>query len=224
MGAVFPSRGATPGESAPSAVLPYGNWSPAMFVPHGRSIGGIVAQVTIDETGEDALQITDHPVEKGAPISDHAFKTPVTVNIRAGWDVAHAKDLSAETGVYGLLLSWQAAMMPFDVITGKRSYSNMLMQRLSVVTDPTSEFALMATITCRQVIIVGTQTVEYQGMADNPDQHAQPDDTAPPQEKGEQPTTNPPAATSSKVETETVKNNNDAGTAKGIDLPETMAA
>jgi hypothetical protein len=146
-------------------------------MPHARSIGGIVAQVTIDEQANDDIQITEHPVEQGAPIADHAFKRPATVTIRAGWDRQHAWDLSAETGVYGLLLSWQSALLPFDVYTGKRKYTNMLIERLGVTTDNHSEFALMAQITCRQVIIVATATTTNTGLSNNPNDQANPAQT-----------------------------------------------
>lgn len=134
-----------------------GNWSPGMFVPNRRSIGGIHAQVTISESERDELQITEHPVEQGAPISDHAFKRPVEVRIRAGWSCTGSGDLSASgNGVYGLLLSWQKALRPFALYTGKRVYQDMLIQQLAITTDNHSEFSLMADITCRQVIIVST--------------------------------------------------------------------
>jgi hypothetical protein len=163
--------------NVPSTTLQYGNWSPAFFRPHARSIGGIVAQVTIDEQGSDDVQITEHPVEQGAPIADHAFKRPATVAIRAGWTRQIAWDLSAETGVYGLLLSWQAALLPFDVYTGKRKYTNMLIERLQVTTDNHTEFALMATITCRQVIIVSTASTTNTGLSNNPNDQNNPAQT-----------------------------------------------
>jgi len=149
----------------------------AFFLPHRRSIGGIVAQVTIDEQASDDIQITEHPVEQGAPIADHAFKRPANVTIRAGWSRQYAWDLSAETGVYGLLLSWQAALLPFDVYTGKRSYTNMLIERLQVTTDSHSEYALMATISCRQVILVSTSTAEVPGLSDSANQQSDPSQT-----------------------------------------------
>jgi hypothetical protein len=144
-----------------------------IFVPKGRSIGGIIAQVTISEQERDELTITEHPVEQGAPISDHAYARPSEVTIRAGWSAAKAGDLSANgNGVYGLLLSWQTALKPFDLHTGKRTYSNMLIQTLTVTTDNHSEFALMADIVCRQVIIVSTQTKQA---AISPDTKSQSD-------------------------------------------------
>jgi hypothetical protein len=155
----------------PSQRTLYGNWTPGWFRPHNPSIGGIIAEVIIEEQETDDLTITEHPVEQGAPIADHAFKRPSQVTVRAGWTVSGSMDLSAESGVYGLLLSWQAALMPFDLLTTKRSYSNMLIERLSVSTDQASRFALMAQITCKQIFIVGTQTTQVSGMSNNPDNH-----------------------------------------------------
>lgn len=130
---------------------------PGLFLPHVRSIGGIPAHVTIEETEHDEVTITQHPVEQGAPIADHAFKQPEDVTIRAGWNLQDG-DLSAEAGVYGLFLQLQAAFVPFDLMTGKRIHHNMLISSLISVTDNTSEYALMLTITCRQIILTSTQS------------------------------------------------------------------
>lgn len=165
--------------NATTNMFQYVGFRPAFFMPRARSIGGIVAQVTIDEQASDDIQITEHPVEQGAPIADHAFKRPAVVTIRAGWSRQWAWDLSAETGVYGLLLSWQASLLPFDVVTGKRIYPNMLIERLQVTTDQHSEFALMATIACRQVIIVSTATTTVAGNSTSNSDHADPAATGP---------------------------------------------
>jgi hypothetical protein len=182
MAGMIPSTIANPGSGN---TLQYGNWSPAFFKPLRRSIGGIIAQVTIDEQASDDVQITEHPVEQGAPIADHAFKRPANISIRAGWTRQIAKDLSAESGVYGLLLSWQAALLPFDIYTGKRKYTNMLIERLQVTTDNHSEFALMATITCRQVIIVGTSTTTVTGLSNSPSDQKDASATTPEADGGE---------------------------------------
>jgi hypothetical protein len=158
---------------APLQKVLYGNWTPAWFRPHHPSIGGIVAEVTIEEQEVDDITVTEHPVEQGAPIADHAFKRPSSVTIHAGWSMTHAGDLSAESGVYGLLLSWQASLMPFDLLTTKRSYSNMLIERLVVMTEQSTRFALMAQITCKQIFIVGTQTTEVAGMSTDSNNHQQ---------------------------------------------------
>lgn len=45
----------------------------------------ISAQITIEEIHHDELEITEHPVEQGAAIADHAFKRPAEVIIRCMW-------------------------------------------------------------------------------------------------------------------------------------------
>jgi hypothetical protein len=199
---------------------------PALFRPYSRSIGGIIAQVTIEEQATDELHITDHPVEQGAPISDHAFKVPVTLTINAGWSSAWIGDLSAESGIYGFLLALQAMLIPFDVVTGKRTFSNMLIQRLVVTTDEKSEYALMAQIECRQVIIVGTQTVEVSSMSSNPQDQQSPQQTAPPANNGPQQTPTPSPTVAKQADVTAA--NNDAGSGglneKGIDTSSTAVA
>jgi hypothetical protein len=161
-------------------------WTAGVFVPNKRSIGGIVAQVTISETERDELFISEHPVEVGAPISDHAYKRPSEVNIRAGWSAGKTGDLSANgNGMYGILLSWQAALQPFDLYTGKRTYHSMLISALTVTTDQSSEFALMADITCRQVILVSTSPTQA-AISSNPENQASPENNATTQDHGDQ--------------------------------------
>lgn len=194
---------------------------PALFRPYSRSIGGIIAQVTIEEQSTDELHITDHPVEQGAPIADHAFKVPVSLQITAGWSSAWAGDLSAEAGVYGFLLSLQAMLIPFDIVTGKRTYSNMLIERLIVTTDEKSEWSLMAQIGCRQVIIVGTQAVQVATQSSNPQDQSSPQETSTNQNNGPQSTNTPDSGTTNQVNNYSMNNDSFSGNlaTKGIDVP-----
>lgn len=45
----------------------------------------IVAQATIEEVHQDELEVTEHPVEQGTTIADHAFVRPAELIITAGW-------------------------------------------------------------------------------------------------------------------------------------------
>jgi hypothetical protein len=147
-----------------------------VFVPNHRSIGGILADVTIDENERDDVTTTRHPVEQGAPIADHAFKEPEEVVIRAGWNEAKSGDLSAETGIYGILLNWQASFVLFDLYTGKRRHKNMLIAGMVVTTDEGSEYSLMVTMTLREIILTKTQTTQT-AASSNPNNHADPSST-----------------------------------------------
>lgn len=155
----------------------------AVIKPY-RSIGNFVAQVTISEDHIDALEITQHPIEQGAVITDHAYKRPALVTIRCGWSnspnasagnfltaaansVASIVSTSSAAGsqpdqarqIYQGLLQMQSDRIPFDIYTGKRMYTNMLLETLSVDTRIESENALRATLRCRQLIIVSTSVV-----------------------------------------------------------------
>lgn len=152
------------------------NFAGFITIDPKRSIGSIVAHVTMEEVATDELHITEHPVELGANITDHAFKKPADLVIRCGWSNASlggvlsgVKGLvSALTGgdafgsdyvsgIYNQLLALQESRIPFDVSTGKRLYTNMLMRSLSQTTDEKSEYTLMVTAVFKQVLIVQTQ-------------------------------------------------------------------
>lgn len=127
-----------------------------------RQIGNLIAQVTIEENHLDELQITDHPVEQGAVITDHSFKRPAEVTIKAGWSNSSDQadgDLQFVQYTYGLLLDLQNNRQPFDILTGKRHYTNMLIQSLSTRTDQRSENSLFVVARCRQILMAVTQTV-----------------------------------------------------------------
>src|SRR5882757_7231148 len=47
-----------------------------------RSFSGFEGYVTIQENTVDALELTQHPVQQGAMISDHAFKKPTTLSVQ----------------------------------------------------------------------------------------------------------------------------------------------
>ncbi|WP_211228770.1 phage baseplate protein [Desulfovibrio cuneatus] len=124
-----------------------------------RSIGGLFPDVVVSETHDDQLTITSHPVEQGANINDHAYKTVTKVTLAAGVSdsslLASGENPSQE--FYEKLLELQSRREPFDIVTGKRLYRNMLLQSLQVVTNASAEQALSVTAVCQEIIIVKTQ-------------------------------------------------------------------
>lgn len=158
-----------------------------------RRIGTFAAQVTLEEVHTDALEITDHPVQQGASISDHAFLRPAQLVIQAAWSnspsvvgfvdgvVSAAQNTvssiqSLVTGntadsvkdIYAKLLRLQESRDLFDVFTGKRLYLNMLMASLVVKTDPATENVLVVTASLRQVIVVDTKVVNTTALTGTP--------------------------------------------------------
>jgi hypothetical protein len=145
----------------PLPTLPEAVLQEIMIVPQ-RSIGGIVATVTVREDHNDQMIITQHPVEQGASISDHAFKQPAEVLLEVGWSLSDGvtTDITATLpGVYAQLLNLQAQRNPFTLFTGKRMYTNMLIASLRTYTDQERETSFVAQVLCREVILVSTQAV-----------------------------------------------------------------
>lgn len=178
----------------------------AILVKPRRSIGTLIPYVVVEEVHQDRLEITEHPIEQGAAIADHAYKRPAELTLRCGWSNSPAvsgllSGLAAAPGatvagvqsilsgnatsqvreVYDKLLQLQASREPFTVYTGKRVYQNMLLQALSVTTDAKSENSLIVVASLRQIIIVQTQLVTISAPASA---QTDPGATQPPSNKG----------------------------------------
>ncbi|WP_439291727.1 MULTISPECIES: phage baseplate protein [Rahnella] len=152
-----------------------------LFNQRSRKIGLIIPDVVVSEKHQDALEITEHPVEIGAPVSDHSYKRPAEVTMEMGFsgggsllDFADTSAIGISLGtspkeIYQQILDLQASRVPFDVTTGKRQYSNMLIRAIDVTTDRTSENVLMCVLTLREVIISQTQNISVADKADMQD-------------------------------------------------------
>lgn len=158
-----------------------------------RRIGIIIPDVVISEKHSDALEITEHPVEvptntgdssSGAGfVSDHAYRRPselvMEVGFSGGGSLLDASFLDTTSiglslglspkEAYQNLLDLQRSRQPFDVVTGKRQYQNMLIRNLDVTTDKTSENVLMAVVTLREVITTKTQSISVADKGDMKD-------------------------------------------------------
>lgn len=148
----------------------------AIFRQQSRRIGLLVPSVVVSEKHSDTLEITEHPVEKPTTdsasgfIADHAYKRPSEVTMECGFagggsllDFVNTSAIGLGLGLspketYQQLLDLQSSRIPFDVVTGKRTYINMLIRAIEVTTDKTSENVLNCTLTLREVILSETQT------------------------------------------------------------------
>jgi hypothetical protein len=138
-------------------------------------LGTIAIQATLEETLEHDLEVTEHPVQSGAAITDHSFLRPKEITIRCGWSNSNNSSVASTvlaaftggslstsdyvSGVYSQLLQLQQSRQKFSVVGTLLTYPNMLMTSLSIDRDKDSSSALMCTVTCREVIIVDTVMV-----------------------------------------------------------------
>ena len=104
--------------------------------------GGLTsAQLLEVLRGLDGLDVVGADVVEVSPAYDHAELTGVAA--------AHvAYDL------IGLMTDLQASREPFEIVTGKRIYEDMLFKSIGVTTDKITENVLAVSCTFQQVIIV----------------------------------------------------------------------
>jgi len=149
-----------------------------IFRQQSRRIGIYMPSVVVSEKHSDALEITEHPVEKPTTsgnsgfVADHAYRRPSEVTMECGFAgggslLDFASNLTATSllqksprEMYQELLNLQSERRPFDVVTGKRTYNNMLIRTIEVTTDKTSENVLNCTLTLREVIMTATNKIK----------------------------------------------------------------
>lgn len=166
-------------------------------------IGGYVA---ILEEHKDELEITRHPVEQGSVISDHAFKSPISLTMQMGWSPSSlgssglpnllgilplpslagffgSGNNSLINSVYQQFLSLQAQRALVTVYTGKRILPNMLPKLVVERTTEATENALVLTVNFEEIIIANVKSVQ---VPTNPSAQAAPQDTTPSVPQGQQ--------------------------------------
>ena len=153
-----------------------GPYSTSFPLPTGVSqFTPLVAQVTVKESPIDELEVTNHPVEQGASITDHSFKKQAELILEVGWsnsgfqsllnDLTAFKTLLTGDGtggfnyvdqVYQQLLTIQLSRIPINIVTGKRKYKNMLIRRMTAPTTSETENAIFVTMTLYEVLVAQT--------------------------------------------------------------------
>jgi hypothetical protein len=144
-----------------------------LFSTPANAIGELIIPATLEENHNDSLTITEHPVEFGAPITDHSYKNPPELIMRCGWtnsSFAAIKaifsslladgDLPGDNyidSIYFKLLKMQEDRLPITVQSTKRWYKNMMITGLQVTTDDKTSNILLIVITLKKINIVKTQ-------------------------------------------------------------------
>lgn len=129
-----------------------------IFIKPVRKIGTIGVQVVVNEATTDTLTITRQPVQQGASITDHAYMEPTAFTHTIYFAAAGLEGLlgggTSLDQIYKQLLDLQSSAIPFDIITPKRIYHNMLMASLGMTTDKQTENCLAIHASYQQIIIV----------------------------------------------------------------------
>ena len=113
------------------------------------------------------LSITDHPVQTGANISDHAYEEAAMLTFEIGMSDVMQGFVANQFGsggnrsinAYHKLRELQSQRIPLTVVTKYGTYTNMMVETLAAPDDYTTKNALRATVSLKQIFVVNVTTV-----------------------------------------------------------------
>jgi len=108
---------------------------------------------------QQQLVVTQHPVQTGAPIVDHAYLLPAKVVLSVGiseamdsYDAEAYSNGPKSVSAYQTFLSVQASRKPLTLTTRLRTYTNMVIENIEVIDDHKTVASLRAVISLAQII------------------------------------------------------------------------
>jgi len=109
---------------------------------------------------ETTTRITEHPVQNGANISDHAYMMPARLVMEIGMSDAMDTLVSGQfsdretksISAYQTLLRLQKNRQPLQVTTRLNIYQNMIIENINAPDDIKTLYGLKATVTMRQIM------------------------------------------------------------------------
>lgn len=115
-----------------------------------------------------STRITEHPVQTGANISDHAFELPARISLEIGmsdvldvYKKGQFSDYSSKSvSAYQVLESLRKKRLPLTVTTRLNTYYNMLIENIMAPDDFKTTFGLRAIVHLRQIITAQVPKVQ----------------------------------------------------------------
>lgn len=128
-----------------------------------------VFDAVITAAHEQELRTTEHPVQTGASISDHAYIMPARLVLEIGmsdamdayfspstWTGSSSKSVAA----YQTLLALEFARIPVTVTTRLRTYTNMIIRVVNPQENAKTIGGLRARVEFLQIFLATTQTTQ----------------------------------------------------------------
>lgn len=106
--------------------------------------------LVVEESIDDSLELTEHPIEDGSVITDHVIYKPITCTMDVYFDESLLGGDSVRT-IYDKIRALQASAQPFTVVCGKRVLDDMLLKSVHHVTDKDSEYVLHLSLEFQQI-------------------------------------------------------------------------
>lgn len=130
------------------------------------NIGGWFFDAVMREEHTTKIKMTEHPVQTGANIVDHAYMEPATLTMEIAMSDCMAtmvkgqftKGPTKSVSAYQLLLSLQQARLPYQVHTRLNLYKNMLIEEITAPDDYKTQFGMRCTVTLKEIFVVEVST------------------------------------------------------------------
>jgi len=131
------------------------------------SIGGYFFDAYLMLDHDSQLTMTDHPVEEGANVTDHAFLEPESLSMEIAMsdvctnfvDGQFAQKPTRSISAFDTLKQLQKDRTPLTISTRLKTYKNMLIATIASPEDFKTMYGLRATVIFREIIVVSTETV-----------------------------------------------------------------
>lgn len=123
---------------------------------------------------QQRIEKTQHPIQTGANVSDHAFIMPARVVLEIGMSDAMDSftpgqwtgDSSKSVNTYQTLKSIAAARQPLTVTTRLNVYTNMLLTDISAPDTADTRFALRASVVFEELLTGTVTSQQVSGRSD----------------------------------------------------------
>lgn len=134
------------------------------------NVGGYFFDAVLREEHLQGMRITEHPVQDGANIADHAYMMPAHLSLEVAMSDAmshliHSQFLDS-VDAYRALLDLQAQRSPIVVQTRLRRYEDMLIEHLASPVDVRTSNGLRCHVVLKQIITATVARVEQATSSD----------------------------------------------------------
>lgn len=145
------------------------------------NLNGYLFDAWLEMTHNSSLTITEHPVQTGAAITDHSYINPRKFMFKLGiTDVARAINAAGAKSIgasptrtfnaFEILRNLQYSRRPLYLVSKYGLFQNILIEDIDIPDDWTTQKALKATVTLKEIILANVSTITVNGLPELVDQ------------------------------------------------------
>ena len=142
-------------------------WNDSQLVYAKTSVAGYFFDAILKADHTTTLRATEHPVQNGASIVDHAYMLPARLTLEIGMSDCmdqfvngqFSSNMSKSVSAYQILLQLQSDRQPMDIVTRLNDYSNMIIESIHAPDDVKTRDGLRCTVMFREIMMADVATV-----------------------------------------------------------------